>query len=76
MGPVILKVAANRVLREQEYLLGRGGKALIKMKRLGDCMTVLSPGIIDVTYLKTKKDFEIFGPLLQIIRIGDLDEAI
>ncbi|VAX35923.1 Succinylglutamic semialdehyde dehydrogenase [hydrothermal vent metagenome] len=76
MGPVISGTAANKVLRTQECLLQQGGVALIKMERLGDCRAMLSPGVIDVTYLKTKKDSEIFGPLLQVIRVDDLDEAI
>ena len=44
------------------------------MKNL-DGRALLSPGILDVTGID-RSDVEIFGPLLQVIRVRDLDEAI
>ena len=37
---------------------------------------LLSPGLIDVTPVASREDVEHFGPLLQLIRVRDLDEAI
>jgi succinylglutamic semialdehyde dehydrogenase len=74
MGPVISPAAAKRVMDAQEELLSRGAKPLLPMKRLDD-HAMLSPGIIDVTGID-RTDVEIFGPLLQLIRVNDFDDAI
>jgi len=37
---------------------------------------LLTPGLIDVTNVANRKDDEIFGPLLQLIRVKDFDAAI
>jgi succinylglutamic semialdehyde dehydrogenase len=74
MGPVISPAAAKRVLDAQDELLKRGATALLPMKRLDD-RAMLSPGILDVTHID-RTDVEIFGPLLQVIRVRDFDEAI
>jgi succinylglutamic semialdehyde dehydrogenase len=74
MGPVISSAAAQRVLDAQGELLQRGAKPLLPMKRLDD-RAMLSPGILDVTSID-RTDVEIFGPLLQVIRVRDFDEAI
>ncbi len=36
----------------------------------------MTPGIIDVTDMEARPDVEYFGPLLQIVRVADFDEAI
>jgi succinylglutamic semialdehyde dehydrogenase len=36
----------------------------------------LSPGLIDVTAVADRPDEELFGPLLQLIRVKDFDEAL
>jgi succinylglutamic semialdehyde dehydrogenase len=74
MGPVISPVAAKRLMDAQDELLSRGAIPLLPMKRLDD-RAMLSPGIIDVTGID-RTDGEIFGPLLQVIRVNDFDEAI
>jgi succinylglutamic semialdehyde dehydrogenase len=75
MGPVINADAADRLLIAQVDLLNRGGEALLEMRRLDDA-ALLSPGIIDVTGVVNRRDEELFGPLLQVIRVRDLDDAI
>ncbi|MET0373364.1 MAG: aldehyde dehydrogenase family protein, partial [Rhizorhabdus sp.] len=35
-----------------------------------------SPAIIDVTAVTDRPDVELFGPVLQVIRVEDFDEAI
>ncbi|HEX3358033.1 MAG TPA: succinylglutamate-semialdehyde dehydrogenase [Tepidisphaeraceae bacterium] len=79
MGPLISPQAATRVMNAQDELLKRGAKPLLPMKNL-DNRAMLSPGIIDVTDIDRPNinpaDVEIFGPLLQIIRVRDFNEAI
>jgi succinylglutamic semialdehyde dehydrogenase len=79
MGPLISPAAAARVMDAQSELLKRGAKSLLPMKNL-DGRAMLSPGLIDVTDIDrpniNSADVEIFGPLLQIIRVNDFDEAI
>lgn len=74
MGPVISEAAAKRVLAAQEGLLKRGGVAILPMRSLGGAF--LSPGIVDVTAISEREDEEIFGPLLQVIRVDDFAAAV
>ena len=74
MGPVISPAAAKRLTDAQAQLLARGAKPLLPMKKLDDG-AMLSPGIVDVTDVD-RADVEIFGPLLQVIRVRNFDEAI
>jgi len=76
MGPVINAAAAEKLLIAQVDLLHRGGEALIEMRPVGDDLAMLSPGIIDVSGVKNRRDEEHLGPLLQLIRVRDLDDAI
>ena len=76
MGPVIDADAADAVLKQQKDLLAAGGKSLVEATRLDAGDAYLSPGLIDVTQVANRKDDEIFGPLLQVIRVDSLDSAI
>lgn len=76
MGCVISTQAAQGLLDEQERLTAAGATPLVKMQRLKEGTPLLSPGLIDVTAVKKSEDKEIFGPLLQLIRVRDLDAAI
>lgn len=74
-GPLINPQAALRVLEEQEKLERSGGDVLARCE-VGRRPTFVSPGLIDVTGCTAREDAEVFGPLLQVIRVKDLDEAI
>lgn len=76
MGPVIDNHAADGLTESYLYLLSHGGKAIKHLIRLREDLPFLSPAIIDVTGVKDKPDVELFGPLLQVTRAEDLDEAI
>ncbi len=76
MGPVISKQAAMDVLGAQEDLLKRGAVALRRCEAASGCEAMLAPGLIDVTKVAPREDVEIFGPLLQLIRVKDFEEAI
>ncbi len=76
MGPVISDAAAQKLLIAQLQLLHRGGRALVEMRSIGARPAMLSPGLIDVTGIADRSDEEIFGPLLQLIRVDDFEAAI
>jgi len=76
MGPVISKEAAERILEEQKRLVQKGGRILLEMKCVGGSPAMLSPGIMESTTIKDREDGEIFGPLLQVIRVENIEEAM
>jgi succinylglutamic semialdehyde dehydrogenase len=76
MGPVISSAAADRLFAAQDNLINRGGRPLLKMSRLPQSPAMASPGLIDVTAIPNRADEEIFGPLLQLIRVRDFAAAI
>ncbi|MFN4112743.1 MAG: succinylglutamate-semialdehyde dehydrogenase [Sphingomonadaceae bacterium] len=76
MGPVIDNDAAEQLVESFLYFLSHGGKAIRHMTRPDNDLPFLTPGIIDTTALKDRPDVELFGPLLQVIRVNDLDEGI
>ncbi len=76
IGPVISARAADAVLASQAEWLRSGGVALREAKRLDLGPAFVSPGLIDVTAMNTRKDEEVFGPLLQVIRVKDFDAAL
>jgi succinylglutamic semialdehyde dehydrogenase len=76
MGPVIDNAAAEGLLAGYEALLAAGGKALVPLTRPDPALPFLTPGLVDITALVPRPDGELFGPLLQVIRVGSFDEAI
>ncbi len=76
MGPVIDNQAADQLVESFLYFLSNGGKAIRHMTRPDDDLPFLSPAIIDTTAMPDRPDVELFGPLLQVIKVKDFDEAI
>ncbi len=76
MGPVIDNAAADGLTESFLYLLSHGGKAIKHLVRPHDDLPMLSPAIIDTTKMAERPDVELFGPILQVIKVDDLDEAI
>ncbi|MGO9568043.1 MAG: succinylglutamate-semialdehyde dehydrogenase [Desulfomonilaceae bacterium] len=76
MGPVISGQAVENLLAAQDSLRKNGGEPLVEMKRLDRTGNFLSPGLMDVTDVPDRPDVELFGPLLQLIRVSDFDAAI
>ncbi len=74
MGPVISLQAKEMLLNKQKEMVARGAKPLIEMGSLDEAF--LSPGLIDVTFMSPREDEEIFGPLLQVIRVPDFEAAL
>jgi len=76
MGPVIDMTAADQLTESFLYLMSNGGKALTHMRRPREGLPFVTPGIIDTTAMAERPDVELFGPLLQVIRVDSFEEAI
>lgn len=76
MGPVVSARAAAQLLQAQCDLIDRGAELLVPALQLEDGPAFVSPGILDVTRVAARKDEELFGPLLQVIRVADFDAAL
>jgi succinylglutamic semialdehyde dehydrogenase len=76
MGPVIDNPAADRLQEAFLGLMGRGGRAIRRLDRKTDDRPFLTPALIDVTEVERRSDEEMFGPVLQIVRVKDFDAAI
>ncbi|HSR00407.1 MAG TPA: succinylglutamate-semialdehyde dehydrogenase [Sphingomicrobium sp.] len=76
MGPVIDNAAADHVQEQWLNLMMKGGKLLRRLDRPIEDRPYLTPALIDVTDAKERPDEEIFGPVLQLIRVDDFDAAI
>ncbi|KPF64858.1 succinylglutamate-semialdehyde dehydrogenase [Porphyrobacter sp. AAP60] len=76
MGPVIDNDTADRLVESFLALLTGGGRALLHMRRSVPDLPFLTPGIIDVTDIPERPDIELFGPILQVVRVPDLDAGI
>jgi succinylglutamic semialdehyde dehydrogenase len=76
MGPVIDNATADGLLDSFLYLISNGGQAIRFMTRPSENLPFLTPGIVDITNLSERPDVELFGPLLQVVRVPDFDSAI
>jgi succinylglutamic semialdehyde dehydrogenase len=76
MSSVINASAAKKVLAAQKELLADGAKILVECRATENGIPFLRPGLLDVTAVQNRPDEEIFGPLLQVIRVTDFDAAI
>jgi succinylglutamic semialdehyde dehydrogenase len=76
MGPVIDTAAADHVQEQWLELMMKGGKALRRLDRPFAERPYLTPALIDVTDVRSRPDEEIFGPVLQVVRVKDFDAAI
>ena len=76
MGPVIDLASADQVQEQWLNLMMKGGKPLRRLDRPFEERPYLTPAIIDVTDVKDRPDEEIFGPVLQVVRVKDFDAAI
>lgn len=76
MGSMISETAAKGMVESQRNLQNLGGSSLVELTHLEVGTGLVSPGLIDVTDVIELPDEEYFGPLLQVIRYSDFDEAI
>ncbi len=76
MGPVIDDAAADMLTEAFVAIMSHGGKPIKHMARPIKGRPFLTPGIVDVTEMVERPDFEFFGPLLQVVRVPDFERAI
>ncbi|BDM63249.1 N-succinylglutamate 5-semialdehyde dehydrogenase [Shewanella sp. NFH-SH190041] len=76
MGSMISEQAAKGMCEAQQRLQVLGGRSLVSLTHLQPGTGLVSPGLIDVTDIAQLPDEEYFGPLLQVVRYQDFDEAI
>jgi len=75
MGPLVSARAAAGVLAAQDDLIQRGARPIRKVERDPRGEAFLRPGILDVTGVDVP-DEEVFGPLIQVVRVDSFDAAI
>ena len=76
MGPVIDNRAADQLQEGFLELMMKGGRPIKHLDRPDDKRPFLTPAIIDVTGVASRPDEELFGPILQVIRVPDFDAAL
>ncbi len=76
MGPLIDLAAADHLQEQWLGLMMKGGKPMRRLDRPVDGLPFLTPALIDVTDVAERPDEELFGPVLQLIRVKDFDAAI
>jgi succinylglutamic semialdehyde dehydrogenase len=76
MGPVIDNEVADGLQESFLALMMKGGQPIRQLDRLVADRPFLSPAIIDTTAVADRPDAELFGPILQVIRVADFDEAL
>ena len=76
MGPVIDNATADHLQEQWVELMMKGGKPIRRLDRPYADRPYLTPALIDVTDARDRPDEEIFGPVLQVIRVKDFDAAI
>ncbi len=76
MGPVIDNDMAAGLQESFLTLMMKGGQPIKQLDRPRADRPFLTPAIIDMTGVKERPDIELFGPILQVIRVPDFDAAI
>ena len=76
MGPVIDNDAAHHLQEQWVELMMKGGKPIRRLDRPSEDRPFLTPALIDVSDIGDRPDEELFGPVLQLIRVKDFDAAI
>ncbi|MFL6757946.1 MAG: succinylglutamate-semialdehyde dehydrogenase [Sphingomicrobium sp.] len=76
MGPVIDLVTADILQDRFLGLMMKGGKPIRRLERPHEERPYLTPALIDMTDVKDRLDEELFGPVLQLVRVKDFDAAI
>ncbi|MEQ1549556.1 MAG: succinylglutamate-semialdehyde dehydrogenase [Chakrabartia sp.] len=76
MGPVIDNEAAEALEEGFLALMMKGGQPVKPLRRLVPNLPFLSPSIIDMTHVRDRPDHELFGPVLQMVRVPDFESAL
>ena len=73
MGPLVRKRAGENAERFVDMLATHGGKPIVPLRRDG---AFVHPAIFDMTGAREIEDEELFGPVLQVFRVANFDDAI
>ncbi len=76
MGPVIDNDVADALQESFLALMMKGGRPLKHLDRPIENRPFLSPAIIDMTNASDRPDIELFGPILQVVRVPDFEAAL
>ncbi len=76
MGPVIDNRAADGLQDAYMELMMKGGVPIRRLDRPDEAKPFLTPALIDVTAVQRRPDVELFGPILQMIRVPDFEAAL
>lgn len=76
MGSVISPTAAGHIFAAWQQRIELGGKVLLGMHWPDRDSAIITPGIIEMTDVANLPDEEVFGPLLQVIRYDEYEQAI
>ena len=76
MGPVIDNQSADQLQEGFLDLMIKGGRAIRRLDRPDESKPFLTPAVIDVTNVEKRPDAELFGPVLQVIRVPDFEAAL
>lgn len=76
MGPLIDNEAARAIQADFLDLMMKGGHPIRHPTRPIPDRPFITPGLIDMTEAGERPDREIFGPILQMIRVSSFDAAI
>ena len=76
MGPLIDVQAADFLQEQYMGLMMKGGKPIRRLDRPYEERPYLTAALIDMTDAKERPDEELFGPVLQLVRVKDFDAAI
>jgi len=73
MGPVIDNDAADALIEAFLSLVERGAEVIRPLDRPDADRPFLTPALIDVTDVADRPDAELFGPVLQLVRVPDFE---
>ncbi|MEQ7874899.1 succinylglutamate-semialdehyde dehydrogenase [Sphingomonas sp. ASV193] len=76
IGPVIDQMTAEILVDRFVGLMMKGGHPIRRLVMPYDDRPYLTPALIDMTEAKDRLDEELFGPILQMVRVPDFDAAI
>lgn len=76
MGPVIDNDTADALQEAWLSLMMKGAVPIRRLDRPVEGRPFLTPAIIDVTDVSARPDDELFGPLLQLVRVPDFESAV
>lgn len=76
MGPLISPESAELFLKTQETWISMGADPLLPSLKSPLGPAYVTPGILDVTHTENLPDDELFGPLLLVKKVSNLEEAI